>query len=200
MAARKRFVRKVFLLILEEFVNWVDAVLAAVPGRTGVLLRGIYFRLFMNVGGSFYAGRGLTVIGKKNITIGNSVRIMDNSRLYSERGKIAIGNNSAFNTNVVITANDGIITIGNDVLIGNNVLIRAANHVYRGQDKLIRLQGHEKNEILIGDNVWIGGNCVILPGTKIASRVVISAGSTIRGVLEENSIYSGNPAVKIKNI
>lgn len=55
-------------------------------------------------------------------------------------------------------------------------------------------------EIHIGNNVFIGYNSIILPGTVIEDNVIIGAGSVVRGKIEENSIYVGNPAKKIGNI
>ena len=52
--------------------------------------------------------------------------------------------------------------------------------------------------ILIGDNVWIGSNSVILPGVKIGSNVVIGAGSIVTRSIPDNSIAFGNPCRVIK--
>lgn len=191
---------KIIRLVLEELTSWAESILAIVPGRTGNLLRRFYHMKFMNTGAFFYTGLGFIAVGKENIKIGDNVRIMDYSRLYSENGSLTIGNNNSYNTNVTISANNGKISIGNDVLIGNNVVIRAANHAYKTKNKLIRLQGHCENEIVIGGDVWIGANCVVLPGAIIGNRVVITAGSVVRGTLCGGYIYAGNPAKKIKDI
>ena len=55
-------------------------------------------------------------------------------------------------------------------------------------------------KIKIGDNVFIGMNSLILPGTTIGNNVIIGAGSVVRGKIPDNSIYSGNPAVFVANI
>ena len=43
-------------------------------------------------------------------------------------------------------------------------------------------------------------NVVVLPGTVVEDNVIVGAGSVIRGRLEHNSVYIGNPAQKIKSI
>lgn len=72
------------------------------------------------------------------------------------------------------------------------------------------IQGVEKTEALneqimlqdiwIGDNVYIGMNSIVLPGTKISNNVVIGAGSIVKGKLESGYVYAGSPARKIKPI
>lgn len=55
-------------------------------------------------------------------------------------------------------------------------------------------------EVHIGENVFVGYNSIILPGSIIEDNVIIGAGSVVRGKLEKNSIYIGNPAKKIDDI
>ena len=54
--------------------------------------------------------------------------------------------------------------------------------------------------IKIGNNVFIGHNTSILPGTCIGDNCVIGAGSVVRGNLECNSVYAGVPAKRIKSL
>ncbi len=56
------------------------------------------------------------------------------------------------------------------------------------------------NEIMIGNNVFIGMNTTILPGTRIGDNVIVGAGSVLRGVVPENSIVIGNPAEVVGDI
>jgi acetyltransferase-like isoleucine patch superfamily enzyme len=52
-------------------------------------------------------------------------------------------------------------------------------------------------KICVGNNVFIGMNAVLLPGTTIGDNVLIGAGTVVRGRVESNSVMVGNPAVKI---
>lgn len=54
--------------------------------------------------------------------------------------------------------------------------------------------------IVVGNNVFIGMNSIILPGSNIGENVIIGAGSVVRGLLKSNSIYAGNPAVYLGDI
>ena len=54
--------------------------------------------------------------------------------------------------------------------------------------------------ISIGNNVWIGGNTVILPGVTIGDNVVIGAGSVVTKNIPANMIAAGNPCRVIREI
>ncbi|WP_404441898.1 hypothetical protein LG307_11355 [Sutcliffiella horikoshii] len=54
--------------------------------------------------------------------------------------------------------------------------------------------------VTIGDNVWIGGNAVILPGVTIGDNAVIGAGSVVTKSIPENSLAVGNPCKVVKEI
>lgn len=54
--------------------------------------------------------------------------------------------------------------------------------------------------ISVGDNVFIGMNSIILPGTQIGDNVIIGAGSVVRGKINDNAVIVGNPAVQIADI
>ncbi len=51
-----------------------------------------------------------------------------------------------------------------------------------------------KGDIIIGNDVWIGTDSLILSGTTIGDGVIVAAKSIVRGVLEPYSIYAGIPA------
>ena len=55
-------------------------------------------------------------------------------------------------------------------------------------------------EVTIGDNVWIGGNTVILPGVHIGDNVVIGGGSVVTKDITDWSIAAGNPCKVIRKI
>ncbi|MDM8212661.1 chorismate mutase [Enterococcus hirae] len=84
------------------------------------------------------------------------------------------------------------ITIGKNCLIGPNVQIYTAAHPL---DPVKRNSGLESGEaVTIGDNVWIGGNAVILPGILIGDDAVIGAGSVVTKDVEAGTVVRGNPA------
>ena len=54
--------------------------------------------------------------------------------------------------------------------------------------------------IKVGNNVWIGGNVVVVPGVTIGDNVVIGAGSVVIKDIPSNSVAVGNPCRVIKNL
>lgn len=55
-------------------------------------------------------------------------------------------------------------------------------------------------DIRIGDNVFIGMNCLLTPGSTIGDNVILGAGSVIRGRIPSGSIVTGNPCTVVGNI
>ena len=56
-----------------------------------------------------------------------------------------------------------------------------------------------KGDIVIGNDVWIGGRVIILPGVKIGDGAIIGAGSVVTKDVSEYDVVAGNPARVIKN-
>jgi maltose O-acetyltransferase len=117
---------------------------------------------------------------------------------YCDYGyNIEIGENFYSNHNLVIL-DAAKVVIGNNVFIAPNVGMYTAGHPI---DVKQRNEGLEyAKSIKIGNNVWIGGNCVILPGVSIGDNTVVGAGSVVVKNLPENVIAVGNPCRVIKNI
>ncbi|WP_288478113.1 sugar O-acetyltransferase [uncultured Clostridium sp.] len=108
---------------------------------------------------------------------------------------IEIGNNFYSNHNCVIL-DCSKVTFGDNVFIAPNCGFYTAGHPL---NKDIRNSGLEfAKEIKIGNDVWIGGNVVVLPGVTIGDNVVIGAGSVVTKDIESNSIAVGNPCKVIK--
>lgn len=82
-----------------------------------------------------------------------------------------------------------LITIGKDTIIGGGAVI--LSHDYS------RALSKPTN---IGDNCFLGVNCVILPGVRIGNEVVIGAGAIVTHDIESNSLAAGNPARIMKKI
>ena len=92
----------------------------------------------------------------------------------------------------------GKVTIGDNVMIAPNVSIYTAGHPVHPES---RNSGYEYGiPVSIGNNVWIGGNVVILPGVSIGDNVVIGAGSVVTKSIPDNVIAAGNPCRIIREI
>ncbi|MEG1027888.1 MAG: sugar O-acetyltransferase [Oscillospiraceae bacterium] len=110
---------------------------------------------------------------------------------------IEIGNNFFANYNLTIL-DVGKVTIGNNVMFAPNVAIYTAGHPVH---PISRNSGYEYGmPITIGNNVWIGGNSVVLPSVTIGDNCVIGAGSVVTKDIPENTIACGNPCKVIRKI
>ena len=90
------------------------------------------------------------------------------------------------------------ITIGANVMLAPNVQIYTAHHPLDAQT---RISGPElASPITIGDNVWIGGGAIILPGISIGDNAIVGAGSVVTRDVEANTIVAGNPARVLRRV
>ena len=90
------------------------------------------------------------------------------------------------------------ITIGNRVMFGPRVCLYTAGHPL---DAATRNTGLEFGKpIAIGDDVWLGGNVVVLPGVTIGAGTVVAAGSVVRRDLPPHVLAAGNPCQVLRPI
>jgi len=113
-------------------------------------------------------------------------------------GAVEIGADCAVNSGTVMYTGNGI-RIGDAVLIAANCTLAPTNHEFGDRATRIRDQGFQPSRggIVIGDDVWLGANTVVLDGAVIGQGCVIAAGSVVRGELEPYSIYAGAPAKRV---
>lgn len=149
-------------------------------------------------------------VGDNNCIIGNNVILQSLQKNYH----VGI----PFSSSILMDVGGAFVEIGDNTCI-HGCYIHAKKSIKIGQDcsiasgvNIIDSNGHiinskfknsEKDipeEIIIGDNVWIGVNSVILKGTVLGNNCVIGAGSIVKGIFEENSLIIGNPAKMVKKI
>lgn len=117
---------------------------------------------------------------------------------HCDYGKhIFVGDNFYTNYNCVIL-DVARVDIGNNVFFAPNVAVYTAGHPVHPQS---RNSLYEYGiPIKIGNNVWVGGNTVILPGVTIGDNCVIGAGSVVTKNIPSNSVAVGNPCRVIREI
>lgn len=109
---------------------------------------------------------------------------------------ISCGDNVYFNVNCVVL-DCAQITIGSNVFFAPGVQLYTANHPLEAE---LRKTLENALPITIGNDCWIGGNAIILPGIKIGNGVVIGAGSVVTKDIPDNCLAVGNPAILIKRL
>lgn len=139
----------------------------------------------------FISKKGKVVIGNKFIT-SNNVTIL----AYS---KINFGKNVFINAYSRIVAMDKIV-IGDNVTIAQFVSIIDHDHNYNIKDNILCLEGYNKSEITIGNNVWIGDKVTITKGVTIGNNVIIGANSLVVKDVLSNTVVGGNPLRLLKKL
>ncbi|MGI6721862.1 MAG: sugar O-acetyltransferase [Anaerovoracaceae bacterium] len=110
---------------------------------------------------------------------------------------IHVGENFLANYNVTIL-DIGPVNIGDYVMIGLNTMITTVNHPLSPEKR--RHHIGQASPVNIGRDVWIGGNCTILPGVTIGNNVVVAAGAVVTKDVPDNCVVGGVPAKIIKRI
>lgn len=104
-----------------------------------------------------------------------------------------------FLTNYNVTILDiAPVRIGDYCMIGPNTLITTVNHPLTPKGRRERLA--QGKPVTIGNDVWIGGNCTILPGVTIGNNVIVAAGAVVTKDVPDNCVVAGVPARKIKEL
>ncbi len=159
--------------------NYLNAIWSRLPGRAGADLR-------QRKISSYFAAAG------ENLLIQEGVRF---------RGihKLRVGDDCGLGSGSFLQASGGI-TLGDRVLLGPDVKIWSLNHVMVDTDKPIIEQGYEREEVVIGDDCWLGMSVIILPGVHLPQGCVVSAGSVVgKKSYPAWSILAGYPARVIGN-
>lgn len=166
-------VKKVFWFMRSEAAEWFAALVRAIPGQTGGLLRGWLYR------------ERMAHLGK-NPCISPHV-------VVHHPEKVSIGDNVLINRGVTLQGGGGL-TIGDDVMIGPGVYVWSINHAFADCGRPMRLQGYTESPVTIEDDTWLAAGCIILPGAVIRRGAVIAAGAVVRGEIPAYSIAGGVPA------
>lgn len=115
---------------------------------------------------------------------------------------IHIGDNVEINMNCVFL-DCNRIEIGNFTGIGPGVHIYTVFHPVNPTERLSGSSHFWRSQsapVIIGENVWIGGGSIILPGVKIGDNVTIGAGSIVTKDVPSNVVAVGNPCRVIRSI
>ncbi len=118
--------------------------------------------------------------------------------LYCAYGKyIVVGSGTFINFGAMLI-DVAPITIGDDCQIGPNVQFLTPTHPI--EPELRREKWEAARPITLGNNVWIGGGAILLPGISIGDNSVVGAGSVVTRDIPANVVAVGNPARVIREI
>lgn len=121
--------------------------------------------------------------------IGPGFKMRPGAILRVRRGAVCrLGKNVSLNSNNVLACRERV-TLGDNVLLSPNVQIYDHDHDYKAPGGVAALR-YRTSPVVIGSNVWIGANCVILRGATIGDNCVIGANTVVRGDIPANSVVT----------
>lgn len=85
------------------------------------------------------------------------------------------------------------VCIGNNVCISQGALLLTGNHDYT-----VSSMPYRNAAITLEDGAWIGAKAVVCPGVAVHRNAILTVGSVATKEMEENGIYQGNPAVRVR--
>jgi len=138
------------------------------------------------------------VAAKRKMRIGTKSSVSSSARFFYGEN-IQIGSRTNINRQCMLWAGKtSKIIIGDDCLTGPGVKIIASKYAVKGIAKIRSFPQFEK-DIIIGNDVWLGANSIILPGVCIGNGAIIGAGAVVTKNVAEYDIVAGIPAVKINS-
>ena len=159
---------------------------------------------FGKLGKNILISKNTTIVGAKNIFLGDNVRIDPFTFLLCPKGYIKIEKFTHIASHVFIAGHNGF-KLGKFCGLGAGTKIYTSSEDYTGEG-ICNLNLSQKNKlnfkkfqklnekkVFIGSHINIGANSVILPGTKIENNSSVAANSLINGKLKGGFIYSGKP-------
>ena len=175
---------RVIRLLREEFAAVRPRLLLArlvcsiLPDMVGNRLRVYALRA-----AGFQIGHGCMMYAMPRITGGGPIR-----------QRLKIGRYCLFNVGCLFDLGDSI-TIGDRVGVGYDVLFLTASHDIGPREQ--RAGAFTSAPITIGDGVWIGSRCVILPGVTVGAGSVISVGSIVDCDVPPQTLMKGTQRVSL---
>lgn len=145
-------------------------------------------------------------IGNQNVFTSGSVNpLCSNKRMViccRPNAKLSIGDNCGFSSTIFNIRKS--LKIGNHVVCGANVIFmdsdaHSLNYIERRDAELDLLHKVDKG-IVVGDDVLIGMNSVILKGVHIGNRSIVAANSLVTKDVPDDCIVGGSPAKIIRMI
>jgi acetyltransferase-like isoleucine patch superfamily enzyme len=197
-----------------------------IPTIVGIGLRGVCYRLILNMDGWAAIENKVRLLFADNIKLGNSVYLDQNTYLHASPGGIEIGENTIIMYGAILHVYnfrdlpEAKISIGCDSLIGEYSVIRgqggvqigdrvytspqtqiiAVNHIFDDPDQPFIDQGISAEGIVIEDDVWLGSGAIITDGVRIGKGAVVAAGAVVTHDVSPHTVVGGIPARTIRDI
>jgi acetyltransferase-like isoleucine patch superfamily enzyme len=123
--------------------------------------------------------------------------IGNDTKLRIHEGVVSIGAKSVLGQECTLSCYERI-SIGRECIVADRAMMIDFDHVLDDVERPIRLQGIDKREVRIGNNVWIGHGASILHGVTIGDNAVVGAAAVVTGEVLPNAVVGGVPARLIR--
>ena len=133
----------------------------------------------------------------RQFALGKGSVVESYSCINNAVGDVIIGDHTRIGLHNTII---GPVSIGNNVNLAQGITVTALNHNFDDATKRIDEQGVSTKPVVIGNDVWIGANVVVLPGVTIGSHCVVAAGAVVTKDVPDHTLVAGVPAKVIKTI
>lgn len=210
---------KIFRYSIQDFINYAYLRIQwCFSGLVGTLIFRIKTFLFgvkTNRGTKCYGKIHIMRAPKSEITIGKNVSIISSTqrctassifaptklRTWTKSARIIIADNVSLN-GTAITARSKTIKIEQGSIIAPNVVIMDSDYhtLWPPNNRIANPAFENDADIIIGKNVWIGMQSIILKGVTIGDNSVIAAGSIVTKSIPSNVLAAGVPAKTIRNL
>lgn len=144
----------------------------------------------VNIGHSARIRAG-TYIDVAHLSIGDYVTINSGVVIHGER--VSVGHNCWIGQYSILDGHGGLLSVGNNVGIGAHSQLWS--HMKFG-DRLDGCRWHKMSELIIEDDVWFVGHCLVTPIVARAKSMLMLGGLATHD-MEENQIYAGSPALNV---
>jgi maltose O-acetyltransferase len=121
--------------------------------------------------------------------VGSDVRLMS---ITIHGPTVSVGEGTFIGNETLFSGGKSYVRIGRNCDISSRVSILTGTHLI-GSPSRAAGEGFCK-DVFIGDGVWIGFGCIILPGVRIGNGSIVAAGSVVISDIRENSLVAGVPA------
>ncbi len=130
-------------------------------------------------------------IGPRTVMVGTPT-FTGGADIYSN---LVIGADNWFNVECILDLG-APITIGSRVAIGHQVIILTSSHEIGPHEK--RAATWYAKPVVIGDGVWLGARCIIMPGVTVGDGAIVAAGAVVNRDVPTNALVAGVPARVVK--
>ena len=205
--------------ILYLLFSWVPTVI-------GMGLRGVFYRLILDIDGWAAIENRVRLRMADNIHLHDGVYLDQNTYLHASPRGIEVGENTIIMYGAILHVYnfrdmpDSGIKIGKDSLVGEYTVIRgqggveigdrvytspftqiiAVNHVFDDPEQPFIDQGITAEGIRVEDDVWIGSGAIITDGVRVGKGAVVAAGAVVTQDVPAHAVVAGIPAKQIRDI